>query len=258
MGVAVGPSAAAIVEINSETDFVARNDQFKDLVTSAAAAVLDHVSDTPQTTPVGELNAETLAAARTAAGAALPDAVAEVAGTVRENIRLRRAFAAAGNGTIGSYVHGAVAPGLGRIASLILLEPASADKQPSGDVKELAHKFAMHVVAAAPRYLDRTAVPEAAVAAERALLTEQAAASGKPANIIEKMVEGRIGKFYEEVCLVDQPYVVDDKKKVGAVAAAAGLRIAGFVRVQVGEGLEAEEKDFAAEVAETVRASSSA
>ncbi|GAB4823613.1 hypothetical protein N2152v2_010659 [Parachlorella kessleri] len=288
VGISKTDRAAAAVEINSETDFVARNDQFRSLVSSAAAAALQLP---PTAVGAGcELDLEALKDAKLEDGTRLEDAVVGVAGSVRENIRLRRGFAVAvpegGRGLVGSYLHTAAAPGLGRIAGLVALQSgeelgaaaAAAVQEPSfprflfmdkvgpssspGErVTELAGKLAMHVVGTKPQYLSREHVPEDALAAERALLTEQALKSGKPANIVERMVAGRLGKFYEEWCLLEQPYILDDSQKVKDVLAAAAkqagcgkLQVTSFVRVQVGEGLEAEQKDFAAEVAETLKA----
>ncbi len=193
-------------------------------------------------------------------GAPLAEAAAELVATVRENVRVRRAvrLAAPPGGAVGAYVHAAAAPGLGRVAALVALAPlpsAAASADPAS-ARALADKLAMHVVAAAPRFLDAAAVPPAAVAAERALLREQAerGAGGKPAAVIERMVEGRLKKFYAEVCLIEQSYALDDKQTVGAVAAAAGLRVEAFAAMRVGEGLEAEEgPGFAAEVEATLR-----
>ncbi len=178
---------------------------------------------------------------------------------MRENVRVRRAarLAAPPGGAVGAYVHAAAAPGLGRVAALVALAPldGAAGADPAA-ARALADKLAMHVVAAAPRFLDAAAVPPAAVAAERALLREQAerGAGDKPAAVIERMVEGRLRKFYAEVCLTEQPYALDDKQTVGAVAAAAGLRVEAFAAMRVGDGLEAEEvPGFAAEVEATLR-----
>jgi len=198
----------------------------------------------------------------------LAEAVAEVAGSVRENIRLRRGYhvpiQSGSSGTIGSYIHGGVAPGVGRIASLVLLQyNQQLTGDAAGQIQDLAHKLAMHVVGAVPKYLDRAQVPDTALEAEKKLLTEQAAQSGKPQNIIEKMVQGRLSKFYEEVCLLEQPFIMDDKKKIKDVVQEAaakgkinGLNLAAYLRVQVGDGLEeeGEKKDFASEVAETLNA----
>lgn len=259
VGIATAPEAAAVVEINSETDFVARNAQFHQLVSSAAAAALrlDGV-------PNGDIPLAALESAAVDGGSSVAEAVAEVAGGVRENIQLRRGLRMAvpdgRSGVIGHYLHGAAAPGLGRIASLVLLESSS-----TGDlgkpVQELAHKLAMHVVGALPKYLDSGSVPASALDAERALLREQAQRSGKPDAIIAKMVEGRLRKFYEEVCLLEQKFILDDSSTVAQVVAETGkaagvdLKLTAFARMQVGEGIEDEgKKDFAAEVAETLKA----
>ncbi|KAI7839700.1 hypothetical protein COHA_006507 [Chlorella ohadii] len=257
VGVAQGDGAAAVVEINSETDFVARNDQFRSLVSSAAAAALGVTALRPGSS--AELEEAALGAAQLADGSALGDAVANVAGSVRENVRLRRGFrlAAAPGGLIGCYLHQSVAPGLGRIAGLVALE---SSKPLAGDAaataQELAHKLAMQVVGAGPKYLDRSAVPSEALQAEAAVLREQALKSGKPEKIVDKIVAGRLDKFYGEVCLLEQAFIMDSDHKVQDVLKqnskqlGSDLSISGFVRVQVGEGLEAEAKDFAAEVAE--------
>eukprot|EP00887_Chlorella_sp_A99_P000456 scaffold17.g456.t1 len=266
IGVAKGPGAAAVVEINSETDFVSRNDQFQALVGSAAAAALQVTATRPGS---HELELEALQAARMPQGASsLGDAVVAVAGSVRENVRLRRGFrlAAGPGGAVGTYVHAAVGGGLGRIAGLVALEsepPAAGEA--AAAVEDLARKLAMQVVGAAPRYLDRRSVPDDDLAAECALLREQAAKSGKPPAIVDKMVEGRLGKFYGEHCLLEQSFIMDGSQTVQQVLADVGkeagskLSVSGFVRVQVGEGLEQEaKKDFAAEVAHTIQETSSA
>jgi elongation factor Ts len=275
VGIATNPTAAAIIEINSETDFVARNDQFKQLVSSAAAALL-HNTSASSDAATHEVATSILEATKMSgsgdgtSATTVGEAVADVAGSVRENIKLRRGYyvpvPSGSSGTIGTYIHGGIAPGLGRIASLVLLqhkEPAVTGESAS-HIQELAHKLAMHVVGAVPKYLNKGQVPESALEAEKKLLTEQAAASGKPPNIIEKMVQGRLSKFYEEVCLLEQPFIMDDKKKVKDVVTEAGksahtpLELVAYLRVQVGEGLEEEggKKDFAAEVAETLSAAS--
>lgn len=271
IGLVRSNTAVAAVEINSETDFVARNEQFRNLVSFAASSVLSHTPtvfqlatdssyeidhDSLLNSPVDESN-RTLGAA-----------VAHVAGSVRENIRLRRAFHVAASssdhGVLGSYVHATVAPGLGRIAGIVLLrhEGGSLASNSLQRTQNIANKLAMHVVGAMPKYLDRSAVPEAALAAERELLREQAAASGKPAAILEKIVEGRLAKFYEEVCLLEQPYIMEEKKNVSQVLAECevpGLAISTFLRIQVGEGLEnvsESKKSFAEEVAVTLEQTS--
>jgi elongation factor Ts len=276
VGIATDLTGAAIIEINSETDFVARNDQFKQLVSSAAAALLSNSSvvEGNKATSTQEIPTSVLEATRMndegSSSPTLAEAVADVAGSVRENIKLRRGYhvsiPSGSSGTIGSYIHGGIAPGLGRIASLVLLHH---NEQLTGEtahqIQDLAHKLAMHVVGAVPKYLDRRQVPETALEVEKKLLTEQAAQSGKPQNIIVKMVQGRLSKFYEEVCLVEQPFIMDDKKKIKDVVEEAalkgkingGVELAAFLRVQVGDGLEEDgtrKKDFAAEVAETLNA----
>lgn len=180
-----------------------------------------------------------------ASGQTVGDAVAEVAGTVRENVQFRRAFLLETSGALGTYLHTSPAPGLGRIGALVALE--AADGSPLGAdaaaaAAELGRKLAMHVVAAKPTFLDRAGVAPEALEAEKAVLTEQAASSGKPPAIVEKMVAGRLGKFYEEVCLLEQKFVMDDSKTVGKVVAEAGkelgvdLKLTKYVRVAVGEG----------------------
>lgn len=215
------------------------------------------------------------------------DVTAEVAGTVRENIQLRRAFQlSSSHGVVGWYMHGALAPGLGRIAAAVALQasvaaeggviggvPPSAAAEggviggvpPSAlseneAVRELAYRLAMQVVGAGARYLSRADVPREVVAAEEAVVREQAAKTGKASAIVERMVGGRMAKFYAEVCLLEQPFMFDDSRSVRSVVSEAGkaagtpLEVAAFIRVQVGEGMEpSASKDFAAEVADTLK-----
>jgi elongation factor Ts len=268
----------AIVEINSETDFVARNEQFQRLVSSAATAVLncpppDIVTLSGQSSHVKsfEVDASTLnECSIVPGGPTLQEAVANLAGTVRENLRLRRAFRLAAHlkgsspGVCGTYVHASVGSGLGRIAGAVLMRYEAPDGQTNIKILEdFSNKLAMHVVGAVPRYLDTSAVPDATLEAEKKVLREQASTSGKPANIVEKMVQGRLKKYYQEVCLVEQPYIHDDKisvaeaiQQVQHLSGVSDLKVTGFVRVQVGEGLENEGADgaeaFAAEVAATL------
>ena len=267
----------AIVEINSETDFVARNEQFQSLVSSAATAVLNY--NPPEVTlsrhssrvKSFEVDASTLnECSIVPGGPTLQEAVANLAGTVRENLRLRRAFRLAAHlkgsspGVCGTYVHASVGSGLGRIAGAVLMRYEAPDGQTNIKILEdFSNKLAMHVVGAVPRYLDTSAVPDATLEAEKKVLREQASTSGKPANIVEKMVQGRLKKYYQEVCLVEQPYIHDDKisvaeaiQQVQHLSGVSDLKVTGFVRVQVGEGLENEGADgaeaFAAEVAATL------
>jgi elongation factor Ts len=189
-------------------------------------------------------------------GETLGDAAAATAATVRENIRVRRAFAIAATGAgevLGSYVHGAVAPGLGRQAAIVRL----ANVAGASGAKSAADKLAMHAVAAAPRFVDAASVPAAVAEAEAEIFRAQGAASGKPAAVVDKIVQGRMRKFHEEFCLAEQKCVFDDKVSATRWARehGAGKDAApdAFVRVKVGEGIEVEEKDFAAEVQATVR-----
>ncbi|PSC75347.1 elongation factor Ts [Micractinium conductrix] len=261
VGLASGEGVAAVVEINSETDFVARNEQFRSLVGSAAAAALG--VDALREGSAAELADAALRGAAMPDGGTVEEAVVGLAGSVRENVRLRRGFRlAAPGGVVGAYVHSAVAPGLGRIAGLVSLQSSSGALAGAAAVgaQELAHKLAMQVVGAVPRYLKRSQVPSAALEEESKLLREQALKSGKPEKIVDRIVAGRLDKFYGEVCLLEQAYIMDGDLKVQDVLKQSGkqlgadLQLTGFVRVQVGEGLEAEQKDFAAEVAETLKA----
>ncbi|DBA90441.1 TPA: Elongation factor, variant 4 [Trebouxia sp. C0004] len=254
-----------MVEINSETDFAAKNERFRELVRSVAQTALQ--SDLPVKTGSNEISLDALAAQAMPSGASASDAVAEVAGGVRENIKLRRGFRIGSEaGLISSYVHTSPAPGLGRMAALVALETSTASltEDQQSEAKEVGQKVAMHAVAMKPRYLSPDTVPAEALEAEKQVLRDQAKSAGsggkpKPANIIEKIISGRINKFYEDSCLVRQKFVMADDQSVQDYVKTAGkqlgidLRIGSFARVQVGEGLEKSDKDFAAEVAETLK-----
>lgn len=256
VGLASSGHGVAIVELNSETDFVARNQLFTSVVSRAAQALLeDHGArqsrgsgNSGNSGAAGEhcvwnVDAETLGAI-VVEGGSLSEAVQEVAGTVRENIKLRRGVVlesveGASLGVVGTYVHSKVpgAPMCGRIAGAVLLGLGGGQGE-QGDVSKLedtANKLAMHVVGSVPKYLNRASVPAADLEKERQLLMEQAGTSGKPANIVEKMVEGRLNKFYQEHCLLEQAFVMDDKKRVKDVVRELGGNVAlqGFVRVTV-------------------------
>ncbi len=241
IGVALGGSRGALVEVNSETDFVARNEQFQAFVRTAAELALDAGGDL-----------DTLAAAQVDGGAPLGDEVNRLIGTIGENLILRRTAAlSADPGVVAGYVHNQTAPGLGKIGVLVAL-------QSSGDAAALADlgkKLAMHVAAAAPSAIDKDGVDPAQLEREREILAEQARASGKPEEIIAKMVEGRLRKYYEEVCLLEQTYVIDGETKVAKVLEQAAkdlgaeVALTGMARFQLGEGIERAESDFAAEVA---------
>jgi len=241
VGVAVDGTTGALVEVNSETDFVARNEIFQDFVSKTATLALAHGDDEAA-----------LKAAALDGGASVDETVVELVATIGENIGFRRsAKLSVGAGVVAGYVHNQVAPGLGKIGVLVALE-STGD---AGKLDELGRQLAMHVAAAQPQFLDVASVDAGALDREREVLAEQARESGKPEEIIEKMVEGRLRKFYEEVVLNEQTFVIDGETKVSKVIEAAAKEIgapvalAGFVRFTLGEGIERREDDFAEEVA---------
>lgn len=242
VGIAVEGNTGALVEVNSETDFVARNDQFQSMVSTIANAALQAA------------DAEELAALPYGSGdLSVADQLKEMVGSIGENMVLRRsARIGVTDGIIGSYMHNTAAPGLGKIGVLVALE-SSGDK---GKLEALGRKMAMHVAAANPLAVTQDDIDPVVIERERTVLAEQAKESGKPENIIDKMVEGRMRKFYEEVALMSQLYVIDGESNVGDVLKAAEadigapVKVTGFVRFALGEGIEKEEGDFAAEVAE--------
>jgi elongation factor Ts len=246
VGVATRGTVGALVEVNAETDFVARNETFQGYVRNVAALTLDHAGDSEGLK----------GAAYPGTGRTVGDELTHMIATIGENMALRRiARLSVDQGVVVSYVHSAVTPGLGKIGVLVALESA-------GNVEKLAalgRQIAMHVAAANPQYLDVTSVDNAALDRERDVLREQARASGKAEAILDKMVEGRIRKFYEDVVLLEQVYVVDGESRVSKVVDAAAkeagapIRIAAFVRFALGEGIEKEQTDFAAEVAATLK-----
>ncbi|MBP7335434.1 translation elongation factor Ts [Niveispirillum sp.] len=242
VGVAANGLSGAAVELNAETDFVARNDAFQ----TAVATVTKLALDTDGT--LDSLKAATYPGTGRTVADELPNLVA----TIGENMNLRRvAKLSVTDGVVSSYVHSALVPGLGKIGVLVALE-STGDKAALAD---LGKQIAMHVAAARPEALDIADVSTANLERERAVLVEQARASGKPENIIEKMVEGRVRKYYEEVVLLEQLYVIDGETKIrkvvenAAKAVGAPVALTGFVRFQLGEGIEKEQSDFAAEVA---------
>ncbi|MCH7888519.1 MAG: elongation factor Ts [Proteobacteria bacterium] len=239
IGVAVTQRKAAIVEINSETDFVARSDAFQETVRAIATVALDSGTD------LEALKSE----AYPGADGTVADSLFQLVAKVGENIQLRRvAGLTVEQGALAAYVHGALAPGLGRIGVLVALE----SEGDAGTLAAFGKRVAMHVAAARPRALTRNDVSPAALERERAVLAEQTRASGKPENIVEKMIEGRLRKFYEEVVLLDQVYVIDGKSKLSeAIEEAARdigapIRISGFVRFALGEAVGTDESDGAA------------
>jgi elongation factor Ts len=237
VGVATADRAAAMVEVNAETDFVARNDQFQDFVAQAAKLVLSTGDDV-----------EALRAAPyPGAGHSVAEELTRLIATIGENMSIRRARRLqVPEGVVATYVHNAARPGLGKIGVLVAVEGASEVDA----LETLGRQVGMHVAAARPEALDISAVDPSALEREKAVLREQAAGSGKPENIIEKMVEGRIRKYYEEVVLLEQVWVHDGESRVKAVAQKAGVKLAGFARFQLGEGIDRPEgPDFASEVA---------
>ncbi len=242
IGLAVDGSAGAMVEINAETDFVARNEIFQDVVSKVAGVVLTNGSDV-----------ETIkAAAYPDTGRTVEEEITHQIATIGENMMLRRADSlSVDNGVLASYLHGSLAPGLGKIGVLVALE-STGDQ---GKLQEIGKQLAMHVAATKPLAVSRDDLDPAELERERAVLSEQARESGKPEEIIEKMVEGRLRKFYEEVCLLDQTFVIDGETRISAVLENASkelgtpVSLGGFKLLVLGEGVEKKEEDFAAEVA---------
>jgi elongation factor Ts len=239
VGVASTANKAAIVEVNAETDFVARNETFQEFVSTVANIALTTGDD------LDAINAAPFAQT----GRTVADQLTHLVATIGENMSLRRAkVLSVSQGVVATYVHAALKPGLGKIGVLAAIEGPGE----FATLETLGRQVGMHVAASRPEALDIDAVDPAALERERAVLTEQARASGKPEAIIEKMVEGRIRKYYEEVVLLEQVWVHDGESRVRAVAKKAGVILTGFARFQLGEGIEKPQgPDFAAEVAAT-------
>lgn len=242
VGISVDGKKAAVIELNSETDFVAKNDQFQTLASDIATIALDTNSDV-----------DALAAATyPASGKSVADEITDKIGSIGEKISLRRTKAlSVDNGVVASYIHNAQTSGLGQIGVLVALESTA----PADTLEALGKQLAMHIAAAKPQSLTRDGVDDALLQRERDIFSEQARASGKPDNIIEKMVDGRIRKFYEEIVLPEQTFVMDNKTKVSDVVAAAAkdagadITIKDFALFVLGEGIEKKEDNFAEEVA---------
>jgi elongation factor Ts len=241
VGVAVSGNAGALVEVNAETDFVARNDEFKAFVKAASDIAL---------TEGGDL-AKVLAAPH--AGSTVQQVLTELVAKIGENMSVRRSIAISVNpGVVAAYVHNAASPELGKIGVLVALKStAAADK-----LNPLAKQIAMHVAAANPLALTVEHMPADVVERERNVQIEIARQSGRPENVIEKMLEGRMRKFYEENVLLQQTFVIDGETPIAKLVEKASkdlgapVEIEGFVRFQVGEGIEKVEADFADEVAQ--------
>jgi elongation factor Ts len=240
IGVAIKGPNGVVVEVNSETDFVARNDLFQGLVKMIADVALDAGAD------VEKILAARIGDRTTA------DAINETIAKIGENMTLRRAAVlSVGKGVVGSYVHNSVLDGLGRIGVLVALESTgNAD-----ELKALGRMVAMHIASANPIAVDPSGLPAATVEREKNVLAEKFKAQGKPANVIDKIVESGLKTFYKEVCLLDQGFIFDDKKSVAqAIKEAEGkvgapIKVAGFVRFALGEGIDRPEGDFGGEVA---------
>ncbi|MEM9097172.1 MAG: translation elongation factor Ts [Pseudomonadota bacterium] len=235
VAVAVEGSTGVAVEVNSETDFVARNAEFQEMVGDIAKTALT----------AGDFEALSAAAM---GGKTVAEIVTDKVATIGENMSLRR-MAKVDGGVVASYVHGAVVDGMGKIGVLVAVAGGEADAAAA-----VGKQVAMHVAATNPASLDVADLDPALVEREKQVLTDQAKESGKPDNVIEKMITGRMNKFYQEVCLLKQSFVINPDLSVEkAVAEAApGAKVTAFVRLEVGEGIEKEEEDFAAEVAKTM------
>jgi elongation factor Ts len=242
IGVFAGSAEGAVVEVNAETDFVSRNENFQNFVEQVAAIACTAKGD------VGVIAGTDFPGS----GRSVAEELTHNIATIGENMNLRRAaYLSVSSGVVASYVHGALKPGLGKIGVLVGLESdAPADK-----LRDLGRQLAMHIAAARPETLSIADVDPANLERERAVLSEQAAASGKAPEIIEKMVEGRLRKYYQEVVLLEQTFVIDNETKIAKVVDKASkdlgapVKLVGFVRFELGEGIEKESADFAAEVA---------
>lgn len=242
IGIAAEGARAVLVEINSETDFVARNDEFQKLVSGVANVALG--TD-------GEL-ASVKSAVYPATGKSVEETITDAVATIGENLNLRRsAMLSVEQGIVASYIHNSVADGLGKLGVIVALK-STGD---AAALESLGKQIAMHVAASNPLAVTSADVDAEVAERERAIFMEQARESGKPENIVEKMVEGRMRKFYEEVALVSQSFVMNPDQTVAEALkeaeaqAGAPVEVAGFVRFQLGEGVDKEESDFAAEVA---------
>lgn len=237
VAVFIAGNKAAVVEVNSETDFVARNQKFQDFVTQVAQESIAYGDD------IAKLQA------------AKDEEVKTQIGVIGENINIRRlASLTVASGLIVSYIHNAIAQNMGKIAVLVALESAAAKEK----LEELGRQIAMHIAAAKPEALSVAAVDPTKLFRETEVLKDQARASGKPESIIDKMIEGRIRKYYEEVVLLEQLFVMDDKIKIKDLLANFSkengeTKISGFKLFILGEGVEKKENDFSAEVASMTR-----
>jgi elongation factor Ts len=241
-GIAVKGTKGVVVEVNSETDFVARNDLFQGLVKMIADVALEVGADV-----------EKIKAAKVGS-ITVADAIADTVAKIGENMTLRRAATlSVGKGAIGSYAHSSVSEGLGKISVIVGLE----SEGDAGELARFGRMVAMHIAASNPQAVDAAGLDPEVVRREKDVLADKAKAQGKPANVIDKIVESGLKTFYKEVCLLEQPFVHDDKKSVAqAIKEAeskvgAPIKVTGYVRYALGEGIDRPDSDFAAEVAAT-------
>ncbi|NRD88390.1 elongation factor Ts [Sphingopyxis sp. BSNA05] len=245
VGVAVEGTRGVAVEVNSETDFVAKNDQFQDFVSNVTQVALGMDSD----------DVEALSASAYPAGGTVQEVLTNNIATIGENQAIRRMkTVAVSSGLVVPYIHNAVTPSMGKIGVLVALESTAG-----ADVLEpLGKQIAMHIAAAFPLALNADGLDQEMMERERAIAAEKAAESGKPANIVEKMVDGAMAKFAKENALLSQIFVMDNKTPIAQVVEQAGkdagadIKLTEYVRFQLGEGIEKKEDDFAAEVAAAV------
>lgn len=244
VAVRAGGARGVAIELNSETDFVARNADFQAL--ASAIAGVAHAS--------GSADVEKIAASAYPGGGSVSEAIANAIATIGENMTLRRAaLLEVTTGAVGSYIHNSIGEGLGKIGVLVALESTA----PADGLADLGRKIAMHVAATSPVALDAASVDPSVLEREKNVLREKNA--GKPAHVLEKIVESGLKTYFKEVCLLDQSYIHDPAKTVAQAVAEAGkalgapIALKGFVRFALGEGIEKQESDFAAEVAGMAR-----
>jgi elongation factor Ts len=240
IGVLVAGTKGVLVEVNSETDFVARNDLFQGLVKIIADVALTAGTDVEKI-KVAKAGSITVA-----------EAIADTIAKIGENMTLRRAAAlSVKQGVIGAYVHNSITDGLGKIGVIVALESAG---KPDA-LGAIGRQLAMHVASANPQAIDPAGLDPAVVEREKNVLADKFKQQGKPANVIEKIVESGLKTFYKEACLLEQPFIFDDKKSVAQAlkeaesGAGGAIKVTGFVRYALGEGIEKQESDFAAKVA---------
>lgn len=242
VAVSVEDNKGVVLEVNAETDFVGRNEQFQSFVSTLAGHAVSH----------GETLEAMLGSNFPGSGRTVQDELTHLISVIGENMTIRRvAQLSVSEGVVAGYIHNSVSDTLGRIAVIVGVESSASDK---GALTALGRKIAMHVAAANPQSLSVESLDPALLDREKAVLVEQAKASGKPDNVIEKMVEGRLRKFYEEVVLLEQPFIMDSDKKVKDIVAdtakelGSEIKVSGYIAFKLGDGIEKKEDDFASEV----------